>query len=178
MRKKRKPGPRKTDWKKGSKAPHPTKGKRKAPTIQTDDARAIILQTLSMGSSVGLASEKAGISRFAYYKWCNQDKEFAAEVKAAIDRGSDRFEDAARGRAIDGVDKALVSGGEIIGYEKNYSDGLMMFMLKARRPETYRDNATIDLNQNVSFVGAAERLASRLTEIFKREETADKDDKG
>jgi hypothetical protein len=70
------------------------------------------------------------------------------------------MEEEARRRAIDGVNKAVYHKGKIVGYEKVYSDNLLMFMLKARRPDRFRDNSSIEysgkggapLDFNVTFV--------------------------
>ena len=51
---------------------------------------------------------------------------------------------------------------QIVGHRRKYSDNLLMFMLKGRRPETFRDNASIEhsgqtgapLDFTVSFVSS------------------------
>ncbi|OOQ57160.1 hypothetical protein BC343_16705 [Mucilaginibacter pedocola] len=43
--------------------------------------------------------------------------------------------------AIHGTDKPVYHGGKLIGKVKDYSDTLLMFLLKAKRPETYKDRA-------------------------------------
>lgn len=87
-----------------------------------------IVAALSEGKSVSAACTAAGIGRTAYYEWRQEDKYFADLTDAAIESGTDALEDHALSRAKD---------------KANPSDTLTIFLLKARRPDKYRDNQTI-----------------------------------
>ncbi len=58
--------------------------------------------------------------------------------------GTDRMEDEARRRAVDGVEESVFYQGEQVSTVRRYSDTLLIFMLKARRPETYRERSDIN----------------------------------
>ena len=76
---------------------------------------------------------RAEIGRTAAYKWRDDDEAFAAEWEDAIEEGTDALEDEAIRRA------------------KDKSDTLLIFMLKARRPEKFKDRAETTHKGKVLF---------------------------
>ena len=56
--------------------------------------------------------------------------------------GTDALEDEALRRAFHGSERPVFQGKELVGYVRDYSDTLLIFMLKARRPEKYRERFT------------------------------------
>ena len=95
-------------------------------TIRTPKKRRAVLKALEAGLSVSAACRSAVMSRSAYFDWLANDVEFAADVQAAIDAGTDRLEDIAQSRAEDS------------------SDTLMIFLLKARRPDKYKERQSLE----------------------------------
>lgn len=102
-------------------------------------------------ASVSLAAKVAKIARRSHYYWLD-----TREYVDARDEAVDRLEMEARRRGVDGVEAPIYYGGEPV-YEnkldpktgevaiklatrRKYSDTLLMFLLKAARPEKYRDN--------------------------------------
>ena len=65
--------------------------------------------------------------------------DFAARWDAALDAAVDALEDEARRRAMDGIDRPITYQGEITGTYKEYSNPLLITLLKAHRPEKYRE---------------------------------------
>ena len=90
-----------------------------------DAARGRFLRALSNGATVKEASTEAGVSRNTAYTRRRLDEDFAAAWAEAVEVGTERLEAAAYRRAIDG------------------SDVLMIFLLKSRRPEIYRERREI-----------------------------------
>ena len=86
------------------------------------------------------ACNAVAISRQALYAHKKKNPDFAEEWSSAIDAGSDKLEDEALRRAHDGVDEPVFYQGEIVGHVRKYSDTLLMFLLKGRRPQKYRDH--------------------------------------
>jgi len=84
------------------------------------------LRVLAEGGSMTLAAQGAGFSRDALYCWKNDDEAFAAECLDAIEQGTDRLEDEAIRRAVQGG-----------------SDTMLIFMLKGRRRDKWGDKQTI-----------------------------------
>lgn len=111
------------------------------------------------GGFVGKACEAVGVSKQAVHNWRGSDAEFAAEWDKAVDLATEDLEKEARRRAYNGVDEPVFYQGEICGHIRKFSDTLLMFTIKARKPE-YRDKITIDVNQLDSDI---ERELAQLT---------------
>lgn len=106
-------------------------------------AQGIFLEELAKGWSVTHSAEKAGFSRQTAYKYRELDEQFRTDWDDAIERGTDRLEDAMEKRAVDGVMKPVYQGKELVGHVQEYSDSLAMFMAKARRPDKFRERSTV-----------------------------------
>ena len=110
---------------------HPTPEKSAPPTHPSSPKawRVVFLDALRMHGMVTAAAQTAGIHRDTAYFERSVDPAFAAEWKEALDRGVDMLEDVAKQRAYAG------------------SDTLLIFLLKAHRPERYRETIrTVTLN--------------------------------
>lgn len=83
--------------------------------------RERFLDALEAGLSIAAAARAAGVGRQTVYDWRRREPEFGAAWDAAVETGTDRLEDEAHKRAL------------------TQSDTLMIFLLKARRPEKFRD---------------------------------------
>jgi len=125
-------------------------------TKMTSDKKDLFLAALCEGKSVASAAKIANISRGMAYVWRSKDPEFAQEWDDAIETGTDALEDLAREQA-----KA--------------TPVMTMFLLKARRPEIYKDRV---YNEHVGKDGgpiqsedvssARDELASRIAAIADR----------
>lgn len=97
------------------------------------------LQVLSTGKSVTAAAAAIDVDRHNVYDWKKKDPEFAKAWESAIEAGTDVLEDEARRRAQEGYEEPIYYKGEIVGIQKKWSDMLTILLLKARRPEKYRE---------------------------------------
>jgi hypothetical protein len=93
-------------------------------------------------AACGIVTEAArhiGASLEALYKLRHKagGEEFSAAWDAALDRGIARIEDGALARAIEGAERPIVSGGQLLGWHRVHHEGLVMFFLRRRRPERY-----------------------------------------
>ena len=105
--------------------------------------RAVFLAALAETASVTRACEAAKFPRQCAYDWRRDDADFAAAWDEAVERGTDALEDEAVRRAKDGVAKPVYYHGNRVDTVRDPSDPLLMFLLKARRPEVYRDQVQI-----------------------------------
>ena len=119
---------------------------RKPQVSFTDDLKRKFLHELRRTCNITRASQKINISRVTAYSAKKVNLEFSEAWNNALQEGLDLLEEMARKRAFEGVTKNIYYQGKICGKTKEYSDGLTMFLLKAHRPEKYRDNQSIDLN--------------------------------
>ncbi len=112
--------------------------------IQHPKKRAFLIAYGETGKK-GLAAELAGIDRSAIYQpgW-RDDPEFQEALKYAREMAADILEEEAFRRAVEGVEKpAGWYKGKPGGYVREYSDVLLMFQLKALRPEKYRERVDV-----------------------------------
>ena len=103
------------------------------------DWRPAFLKCLTQGMTVEAACTVAGISSDAAYKRRKSDKKFAKKWREAGQIGTSLLEEEAARRAYHGSLKPVFHKGVQCGVVREYSDTLMIFLLKARKPEVYRD---------------------------------------
>jgi hypothetical protein len=108
--------------------------------------------------NITLAAKMAKIDRTQHYRWL-ADPDYAEQFQAAEEQAVEMLEKEARRRAIEGLKKKKFdkNGQPIIDpetgeqyVEHEYSDTLLIFLLKGARPEKYRDRHEISANVNVT----------------------------
>jgi DNA-directed RNA polymerase specialized sigma24 family protein len=104
------------------------------------DWKPRFLEIIRATGNVRLAASAAGIDRSTPYRRAQRDPVFARDWAAAEQDAIDALEAEARRRALAS------------------SDQLLMFLLRAHRPERYRE--TLDLH--VEFRAEAERIAAKV----------------
>ena len=102
----------------------------------TPETRDRFCGILADGSSVTAAAEGIGVSRAALYKAREGDPDFAAAWDEAIESGTDALEDEAVKRA------------------KNSSDTLLIFLLKGRRPEKFKERFAAEHSGKITHLSA------------------------
>ena len=98
------------------------------------------LEQFAETASIALASRHAGVSRRTHLNWGKKDRRFEAACEEALEIAGDEIETEARRRTKDGIREPVYYGSKPCGAIRRYSDTLLMFRLKAARPEKYRDN--------------------------------------
>ena len=92
------------------------------------------------------ACEEAGIVRSTVDNWRKVDPDFAARMLQARQEATDRLEREALRRGVEGVEKPVYQGGVEVGAIREYSDPLLMLMLKANDPKRYRENIRAEVS--------------------------------
>lgn len=110
--------------------------------------RELFLKELRRRGNVSDAARKATIDRSTPYRWREAEPDFAAAWDEALELAMDRLESEAYRRAVEGVRKPLIGriGKDqdgVITYIREYSDSLMNTLLKAHRPEKYRERVDV-----------------------------------
>jgi hypothetical protein len=108
-------------------------------TKRTKQKARRVLDILREGGTIKEACDAVHMSRSTLHEWRTDDPEFAAEVEAAIEDGTDVLAGIARDRA------------------KEKSDLLLMFILKKRDP-SYRDNHQVQVEVGDNLTGLFEAL--------------------
>jgi hypothetical protein len=98
------------------------------------------LERYAETGSISMASQHAGVSRRTHLKWKAKDKAFCAAHEEALSIAVELMEHEARERALKGRLEPVYYAGKPCGAIRRYSDTLLIFLLKAARPEKYRDN--------------------------------------
>lgn len=75
-----------------------------------------------------------------------RDTAFAEQWDAAVEAGTDVLEDEALRRAKDGTNEPVFYQGVRCGLVRKYSDTLLIFLLKARRPAKFSDRQSVALS--------------------------------
>jgi len=96
------------------------------------------LEALAAGGTVALAVKAADMSRAAAYDLRNKAPDFDAAWNDAFETGTDLLEQEAERRALGWAETRYAANGEAYEIFK-CSDVLLIFMLKARRPEKFRE---------------------------------------
>ncbi len=89
------------------------------------------------------AAKAAKVDRKTVYNRQEADAEFEAAMNAAQEEAVDLLEEEARRRAADGTLKPIFYKGEKVATVREYSDTLLIVLLKANRPEKYKERADI-----------------------------------
>ena len=109
-------------------------------TISHPNARAFLLAYMHSGT-VTDAAAAAQVNRRTHYDWLQSLGGYADAFKQAEGMFADSLERSALLRARDGCLKPVFQGGIQVGVVREYSDTLMLAMLKAKRGDQYKDKA-------------------------------------
>jgi hypothetical protein len=127
------------------------------------DSQAEFLIALAESGVVAAALTASGGSRTTVYRWRADDPEFAARWDEALDIAVEVCEGELHRRSVVGVVEPVFYQGAECGSIRRYSDNLLMFRLKALRPEKYRDavaNTVINVNDDRNAIDPAVALAA------------------
>lgn len=148
------------------------------------------------GGHVSDAAKAIGVVRSTVYLWRDKNEGFAATWDDAVEEGTDRLEQEAFRRAHDGTVEPVYYQGKLVKEHeldetgaptgrtvnagvRKYSDTLMIFLLKARRPEKYRERSNVELTGkdgaplNQYSAATTEELAALAKAITNRDSGTD-----
>jgi hypothetical protein len=89
-------------------------------------------------ANVRVACEVAGVSRATAYRTRADNQTFARQWDEAIEAACDRLEQEAWRRGVAGVERPVTVAGEK-EMVREYSDRMLEMLLKAHRPEKFRE---------------------------------------
>jgi hypothetical protein len=126
--------------------------------METRPWHAAFLTALESSGNVTISARLAGVSRTAAYKARRGEPEFTAAWDVAMEIATDALEAEARRRALEGWEEPVYFNGSECGRIRKYDSTLLIFLLKANRPEKYRENQAVqhsgDLTVRVVYVDA------------------------
>lgn len=96
--------------------------------------------------NVKASAVAAGVARGTVYARRDSDEVFAERMDEALDTSTDRLVGVAYKRAVKGTLKPVFQGGQHVGDVREYSDTLLMFLLRAHRPEVYGEKLNVKVD--------------------------------
>jgi len=132
-------------------------------TRATQKKRAY-LEAFARTCRVRGAAAAAGVDTARHYEWLRRDPDYRAEYQALQEQAAQILEDEAVRRAYEGVEKPITVAGkrELV---REYSDTLLIFLLKGLRPAKYRKRYDVVVEAGESLVRAMERGKKRAAEL-------------
>jgi hypothetical protein len=146
--------------------------KKRKSTRAKQTRQQIFLRLYAMYGNLTTAATGAQVDVRAHYKWL-EEEEYRQAFERAHETAVDLLEAEARRRAVEGDEEPVIYQGGLC-YEKlpggkkkqivlkRRSDNLLMFLLKSKRPEVYRDTWKGEL-KTTAIVSRGPDL-SRLTD--------------
>lgn len=134
----------------------------------------VFLDGLMRGLSVINAAVRARVAPSVPYVRRKRDPDFALAWAEALEIGTPDVEAEAARRAYHGTIRPVYYKGQRCGSIREYSDTLLMFILRARKPEVYRENgASSTTNVSLSVNVAAAQVVRALIERGELSEVSD-----
>ena len=87
------------------------------------------------------------------YGWRETDEHFVLKERVAREACADALEAEAIRRGARGVQQPVYQGGHLVGYRVEYSDALLVLVLKAARPDRYREKLELQVPQVIKTIG-------------------------
>ena len=122
------------------------KGKRALPDrkLRTLQRQARFLRAYATGfPTAKSAAKRAKVGRTSHIRWLATDPKYAERFNQLRADRVEEFEAEAARRAVTGVTRPMTVAGESVEITE-YSDALLMFILKAERPEKYKERHQLD----------------------------------
>lgn len=124
------------------------------------------LRTYATTANITSAARFAKVGRRTHYDWL-REPEYAQAFADAKAEACEALEAEARRRAVTGLLRPVFYQGRKTGQVREYSDTLLIFLMKAAMPEKYRDNVKIEHSGELAVI------SERLTAARKRLKDAD-----
>lgn len=94
--------------------------------------------------TLAAAAEAVHIDRVTAWRLKKRDPDFAEALEAIEEETTEAMEREAYRRGVEGVEQPVYQGGAEVGRVRKFSDTLLIFMLKARRPDVYRERVSVE----------------------------------
>ena len=127
---------------------------------QSARAKHAFLESYAQWANISYACQVANVARRDIYDWQERDPVFSAAFHIASEQATERLEREAWRRATEGTPYKRTSywHGEPVGTDEKieYSDQLMMLLLRARKPDIYREKVDVTVNQIVKAIAGVD----------------------
>lgn len=122
-----------------------------------------------------LAAAKAvGVSLIFVNQWRKDDKLVDDALTEAERVGTQGLVSAAIERAVKGIDEDVYYRGLVVGSRKNYSDGLLQTLLKAKVAEFAKENESAGVSVTVQVANVMPRAANYTEWLAMKDQTVNR----
>jgi hypothetical protein len=104
----------------------------------------VFLESLARTGVITKSCHQAGVNPTTVLRLRRSNPKFERACIEAERRFTDRAERELFRRAIDGVEEPIYQGGKLVGTKLVYSDSLLLAVVKARKPDLYRERSTVE----------------------------------
>jgi hypothetical protein len=119
------------------------------------------------GGNRKLACDAVGISYMTYLRATQNDPQFVELLEIADKQAGDMLEAEAYRRAYTGIDEPVYQQGELVGFKKNYSDKLLLVLMKANNPGKYTEKSEVNYTGTIEHKVINEAKDSLLKSLGK-----------
>jgi len=157
---------------------HPPK--RVARERSTDKNQRAFIAAYTHCASVSESARIVGLDRKQHYEWLKADRHYRAAFEAEAEQAAQSLEDEAVRRALEGVKRPMYYRGKPVRtgrgrsgrtvYEVEYSDQLLVLLLKRFRPQLYREHVTAEVSGTIDLVQQIEAGRRRVLEMRAKEQ--------
>jgi hypothetical protein len=120
--------------KRGSRSPH-------LPPVAEQKAK--YLEGFAEYCTITGGCKAANVAPETVYVWREMDDEFVIKENQLRLALTDRLEQEAIRRALEGWDRPIYQRGELVGYERVFDGSLLKMLLAAYRPDKFRENINV-----------------------------------
>ena len=123
--------------------------------------QAAFLAALGSSANVRHACRVVGLGPTTVYKYRGRDPAFAQRWDEAMELAMDTvLEPEAIRRAVEGWEMGVYYQGQKVGVETQYSDTLLIFLLKGWRPDKYKDRREVLHAGSLALLRKMERIGT------------------
>lgn len=136
------------------------------------------LAAYAASANMKAAAQAAGINRSSHYSWLKADDSYRGAWDSMQEEAAQTLEDEAVRRAHDGVKRPVmykgkpVHVGRRILYDVEYSDQLLIMLLKRFRPALYREHISAEVSGTIQIAERLQAANKRLIEMRKHDGNA------
>ena len=105
-----------------------------------------LLAALAKTGNISGACRATKTPRNTHYNWLEEDEGYAVASARAIREAGEALEAEAWRRAVRGVKKPVYQQGDLVGHIQQYSDVLLIFLMKGAMPEKYRERSDVTIS--------------------------------
>lgn len=107
--------------------------------------KARYLRAVATVGTMSAGCKDAHVDKGTVLLWRRDDPEFLVAEEQARDTLIDSMEAEALRRGVKGVQRPVYQGGALAGYVTEYSDLLLQLLLRANRPDKYREKNDVQV---------------------------------